>query len=210
MRKITLKKKVICGSIILILLALFLYWWFIIRIEICFNYNRSVMENNLYFTCNDLGNCAFVSSYQWDGTDEKKTITIPNEVGENKVTRLGGYSGRGCPEPFLISLTDDYRITIDGEKIYSFNSEDELDTWGFEYEIENVRFTLNIGKGINKVVNVDMSNYYPKENEKGKVILYHPVVYIECDEDNRTFYSKDGKLYYKSNDELVNDFAYAE
>ena len=33
---------------------------------------------------------------------------------------------------------------------------------------------------------------------------------IICDEDNKTFYSKDGKLYYRQDDTLVDGFNYAQ
>ncbi|MCI9617695.1 MAG: hypothetical protein HFG31_06785 [Eubacterium sp.] len=210
MKKISLKKKIVWGFIIVIFLAVFMYWWFVLRVELCLNYNRDVMENNLYFTCNDLGDCAYASTYQWDGKVEHKNITIPDEAGGNKVTRLGGFSGKGCPEPFVIELSDDaYGVWVE-EEIHILKSEKLLEGYGVGYEVQDVKFTLNIGKKLNKIVKVDMSNYFPKETENGKIILYHPVVYIECDKDNRTFYSKDGKLYYKSNDEVIDDFDYAK
>ena len=43
----------------------------------------------------------------------------------------------------------------------------------------------------------------------GEKIAYCPRVSIICDEDNKTFYSKDGKLYYRQDDTLVDGFNYA-
>lgn len=45
---------------------------------------------------------------------------------------------------------------------------------------------------------------------KGEKIAYCPRVSIICDEDNKTFYSKDGKLYYRQDDTLVDGFNYAQ
>ena len=77
------------------------------------------------------------------------------------------------------------------------------------YSVENPVFTVNIGKNIDAIVNVDMDVYYPHINEDGSITFYHPVVNINCSKENKHFYSKDGKLYYKETDELVSDFAYA-
>lgn len=208
LKKISLRKKIILGIIFTLFLSLFLFWWFYVRVELCLYYNETVKENNIYFECNSLANCAYVSSYIWDGKDEHRDIVIPDKVNGKTVSRLGGFSGRGAPGPFRISFPDSYYLTKDGQQISYCMGENTLSDNDFEYDIKNVEFTLHIGKELNKIVVIDMDTYYPKERGANKVTFYHPVVYILCDKDNKTFYSKDGKLYYKSNDKLVEDFAY--
>ena len=53
-------------------------------------------------------------------------------------------------------------------------------------------------------------SYYPHINEDGSITFYHPVVEINCAEENKFFYSQDGKLYDKETDELISDFAYID
>lgn len=53
-----------------------------------------------------------------------------------------------------------------------------------------------------------MNQYFPHTNDDGSVTFYHPVVYINCSEENEKFYSKDGMLFDKSNDELITEFEY--
>ena len=111
------------------------------------------------------------------------------------IKRIGGYSGSGVPSPFYISLYDLYVNAPSGSKygaifagdIYAFNIQDA-------YVVEDVVFTLNIGKNIEAVEFVVMDQYFPHINEDSSVTFYHPVVYINCSEENKDFYSQDGKL----------------
>ena len=57
---------------------------------------------------------------------------------------------------------------------------------------------------------VEFKNYYPHINEDNSITFYHPTVYINCSEDNKHFYSKDGKLYNKKTDELISNFSYSK
>lgn len=210
MKRFSLKKKIALGILFVLFVSLFLFWWFYVRLELCLYYNETIKENNIYFECNSLANCAYVSSCVWDGKDEHRDIVIPDEVNGKTVSRLGGFSGRGAPGPFRILFPDSYYLKKDGQQISYCMEESTLSDNDFEYDIKSVAFTLHIGKELNKIVDIDMDTYYPKERGANKVTFYHPVVYVLCDKENKTFYSRDGKLYYKSNDKLVEDFAYTD
>ncbi|WP_302625751.1 hypothetical protein [uncultured Eubacterium sp.] len=210
MNRFSLKKKIALGILFVLFVSLFLFWWFYVRLELCLYYNETIKENNIYFECNSLANCAYVSSCIWDGKDEHRDIVIPDEVNGKTVSRLGGFSGRGAPGPFRILFPDSYYLKKDGQQISYCMEESTLSDNDFEYDIKSVAFTLHIGKELNKIVDIDMDTYYPKERGANKVTFYHPVVYVLCDKENKTFYSRDGKLYYKSNDKLVEDFAYTD
>ena len=210
MNRFSLKKKIALGILFVLFVSLFLFWWFYVRLELCLYYNETIKENNIYFECNSLANCAYVSSCVWDGKDEHRDIVIPDEVNGKTVSRLGGFSGRGAPGPFRILFPDSYYLKKDGQQISYCMEESTLSDNDFEYDIKSVAFTLHIGKELNKIVDIDMDTYYPKERGANKVTFYHPVVYVLCDKENKTFYSRDGKLYYKSNDKLVEDFAYTD
>ena len=81
------------------------------------------------------------------------------------------------------------------------------DPYIFDF-IPFIVFNVNIGKNIEFVDYVVMNEYYPHINNDGSITFYHPVVNINCSEDNKHFYSNDRKLYFRKNDELVFDFAY--
>ena len=78
------------------------------------------------------------------------------------------------------------------------------------YTVKNVEFDLYIGKNIETIEFISMNDYYPHINEDNSITFYHPVVSVTCSEENKFFYSKDGKLYSESSDELITDFSYAE
>ncbi len=49
---------------------------------------------------------------------------------------------------------------------------------------------------------------YANNNNEIVVKIYRPVIYLKISEDNKTFYTQDGKLYKKKTDELVDCFIY--
>lgn len=71
----------------------------------------------------------------------------------------------------------------------------EINLGPYLQEISNV-FTVNRGSYENSFCYYDGSQYRQY------------LVYVNCSEDNPYFYSLDGRLYNKSDDTLVTDFAY--
>ena len=71
---------------------------------------------------------------------------------------------------------------------------------------EIIWFTLHLSKYIEKIYAVAGATEYTVGGEK---TAYCPRVSIICDEDNKTFYSKDGRLYYRKDDALADGFNYA-
>lgn len=49
---------------------------------------------------------AFIYRYSWDGTEEGKTVEIPDSFGEYRVVAVGGFYGRGLPMPFSVDIGD--------------------------------------------------------------------------------------------------------
>ena len=176
---------------------------------VAYFYSYSGEYNGFGIAVNKLANCCFVSGYTCTEYTEGMEITIPDDYNGIPIKRVGGFSGIGAPSPFGIDLSQVYMNAPEGSEfdmIWRY-PDDELSV---AYTIENVVFQLNIGKNIEEIDFVFMDDYYPHINEDGTVTFYHPVVYITCSEENTTFYSKDGKLYYKSTNALVEDFAYPE
>lgn len=176
---------------------------------VAYFYSYAGEYNGFGIEVNKLANCCFVSGYTCTEYTEGMEITIPDDYNGIPIKRVGGFSGIGAPSPFGIDLSQLYMNAPEGSEfdmIWRY-PDDELSV---AYTIENVVFQLNIGKNIEEIDFVFMDDYYPHINEDGTVTFYHPVVYITCSEENTTFYSKDGKLYYKSTNALVEDFAYPE
>ena len=176
---------------------------------VAYFYSYAGEYNGFGIDVNKLANCCFVSGYTCTEYTEGMEITIPDDYNGIPIKRVGGFSGIGAPSPFRIDLSQVYMNAPEGSEfdmIWRY-PDDELSV---AYTIENVVFQLHIGKNIEEIDFVFMDDYYPHIDEDGTVTFYHPVVYITCSEENTTFYSKDGKLYYKSTIALVEDFTYPE
>ena len=173
-------------------------------------YTDSAEIDGLHIEINKIADRCFVSHYPVSEYTEGMTITIPDDYNGIPIKRIGGFVGSGAPCPFIIDLSELYMNAPEGSD-YSGVYGDHPDRFNIadEYSVEEVLFQLHIGKNI-EVVDFIMNDYYPHINEDGSITFYHPVVCITCSEDNTTFYSKDGKLYHRANDALVEDFAYPE
>ena len=177
---------------------------------ISFFYMENAHEDGFFIAVNKTSICCFVGGYNCTEYTENMEITIPDKYDGIPVKRIGGYYGRGLPTPFSISLADLYmNATENSEYDKVFNGDISKFEISEEYNIKDVVFNLNIGKYIEVVEYVDMDNYYPHINEDSSITFYHPVVNINCSNENKHFYSKDGKLYKRETNELISDFAYA-
>lgn len=160
---------------------------------------------------NNLLKTASVSCYISDSDNEDFVITVPDECNGIPVTKIG-YDFALLAAPFSIDM-DSYMNAPEDSKYYNtcFTS-DMIATCtdGELLRIEDVVFKVHIGKNIKKINDVNMDYYYPHLNEDGSITFYHPVVEIYCSEDNKHFYSEDGRLYKRSNGELIRDFSYAQ
>lgn len=153
---------------------------------------------------------AFAAHYHWDGTEEGKNIIIPDEYNGMKITSLGGYYGSGVPSAFGVGLPETYENALNTEADHWIisNIYEDIGTVDTVY----LHFNLHIGKYVEKITEHTMNCFYELATFDGKsydtqlmvVILYQ----ITCDEENQTFYAKDGKLYFKEDDSLVSDILY--
>lgn len=132
--------------------------------------------------CNDVNDEAFVSVYYWDGDLDNTVVDIPEEYDGYIITRLGGVYGSGAPDAFLIYAEE-----------YDIYQEDEV-----EGEAIEIEFEINLTKNIKEIKRIDLFDYFIKDD-----VIYHLTYSFNCPEDNEVFYSKDGKLYYKSDDSLA-------
>ncbi len=177
--------------------------------EMSLLYSDSAEKGGFYIAINKTANCCFVGEYNCTEYNENFEITIPDDYEGIPIKRMGGYFGRGVPSPFIISLSDLYMNAPDGSA-YDAVFHGNIDEFNIaeNYTLEDVVFNIKIGKNIEIIEFVDMDFYYPYINDDGSITFYHPVVNISCSGENKYFYSKDGKLYDKETDELIDAFAY--
>ena len=156
-------------------------------------------------------NNSFFAKYNWDGTAESANIILPEEYNKTKITGLGGYTGRGYPSPFCIGFTDEAKENLCPKAIewsytnHTANIEDA--------NIQFLSFQLHISKNIEKIENLSMGGIVLakyEENKKTISNIYILTCYVTCDDNNKTFYAKDGKLYFKQTDALVDDIIYED
>lgn len=173
-------------------------------------YTESVTVNGFKIGVNRVANTCYAAAYECTVYTEKLGITIPDEYDGVPVKRIGGFYGRGLPQPFSLSCAELYMNAPEDSKYASVFSGEHLQYVDDEFSVVDIPVVLNIGENIETIDYVDMNKYYPHVNDDGSIIFYHITVYINCSEENQFFYSKDGKLYEKKTDKLITDFAYSD
>lgn len=154
-------------------------------------------------------NKAFLANYNWNGKEDGMNIVIPDHYKGTTITGLGGYTGRGYPSPFMILPSNEARTQLcpnATEWYYASHTANKDNT-----EVIYLRFQLHIGEHINKIENLSMGGIILagyEENGEEKYNIFVLTCYVSCDEDNKTFYAKDGKLYYRKDNVLVEDIVY--
>ena len=142
---------------------------------------------------------AFAATYQWDGREETMDFTVPDMVFGYRVTALGGYVGRGAPYAFTVELPEGF-----GHMRESFGE----DLWDYALEqypnaeVVELRFTAHVGKNLRKVELARVTNMRV-EAPDGREVLYHVTLTVDCDPENKTFYSENGVLYDRETGEAV-------
>ena len=134
---------------------------------------------------------AFAAVYEWDGREETLDFTVPDTVFGYRVTALGGYVGRGAPYAFTVELPERF-----GHLRESFDTED----WDFarekhpNAEVVELPFTVHIGRNLEEIREAAFGSCYGF-TPGGKEVLYHITLTVDCDPENKTFYSENGVLY---------------
>lgn len=170
-------------------------------------------ENNA-IGCFDVGYAeftkdAFVASYNWDGSNEGMNIVVPEVYNDIKISGMGGYFGRGVPTPFIIHFSDEARAKFCPSATGWFYASHTANIENAN--VQYLPFQLHISKNIKEAVNLCMGGIIVAErveNEEEICKVYVLTCYVTCDEENKTFYSEDGKLYYRKNNVLVEDIVY--
>ena len=155
-------------------------------------------------------NDAYVATYHWDGDENNMRIAIPESYNGMPITALGGYHGLGVPDAFGIELPDAYKNELSSEANF----------WGWsnvytDFErVETVylNFNIHISKNLETITLSSLGyicygKYFDGENYELKALAVLRYTFT-CDDENRIFYAKDGKLYYKEDNTLVSHIYY--
>ena len=140
-----------------------------------------------------------VTAWHWDGDPENTVIEIPDDYKGIVIDALGGSYGTNAPL-LVFSIETDCDI-----KFKSLEAEYKVPV-----SYEKIVFTLKLGKNIGAIhtqyysehVSEDV-NYVGVTQEDGSVIFYQVFFEVECSKENKTFYSKKGKLYTSKDDKRV-------
>lgn len=144
---------------------------------------------------------AYIGSIYAD--DDNCQIELPNEYNDIKIKDLGGYFGRGVPCPFSISLKSDF---FDNEIESCADYGLFLSNYNKYDEIIDIHVYVTLPTYLEKIVYTSKEVYVA--NHDNKLIAYRPLVSFQIDDENKYFYTSEGKIYYKNNDKLVDGFVY--
>ena len=157
-------------------------------------------------------NNAFLSSYSWDGSDDTKNIVIPEEYQGIPITELGGYYGRGVPCAFGVDLPEvlQNNLCIEASQWFCSSVYEDIGSVDTIY----LNFNIHISKNIKQITEHTLDcfyegTYFDGEDNHSKIIVVF-LYNITCDEENNTFYAKDGKLYLRKDNTLVTDILYCD
>ena len=169
-----------------------------------FYYNDSTKtDDGVLIYYNTHSDKAFVARCEWDGDSQNMEFDIPDEISGCKVVRFGGYIGKGYPLAFTVSLPQEIGGLQENNSLNVSQEEKEQ-------KVQDLIFTINLGKNVNELYYRGYSDelIYSYASADGSQTAFYKVSYnYVCSEDNSTFYSRDGVLYYKSNDQKA-EFKY--
>lgn len=152
---------------------------------------NALWDAGMQYMPSSLRSVCFAGTYVWDGNESTMAITIPDEYEGYKVTALGGYAGHGGGVPL--------DIWIEGTEEYVESPPTEA------VEIVPYPFQLHIGKNVKEIALSKLTFYrrIGDANRCAQILLT-----VTCSDENKTFYAKDGKLYRRADDTLVEGFWY--
>ncbi len=155
---------------------------------------KEAVQGQVRYAISDRGKKAFASACAWDLDPAHTSFDIAGEIEGSPVIALGGYTGTGVPSPFVIEAEPARKELL--------TDAPALEQWEVPVTWQDLVFTVYVGKNVAKIGCARESLYYGVETEDG-IRFYRPVCYFVCDEANPTLYSKDGVLYLKSTDTVL-------
>ncbi len=157
-----------------------------------------VERGHVLFYLRKDGRGAFASAYQWDGSGDAIDYTIPDTVQGVKVTAIGGLTGglKKAPAAGLaVNMPETYRGAERAQYTMPVNA----------VEI-TLPVHIHIGRFVRSIEEDGSlpapTGYFGYEKDVSSYIIT-PVWTVTCDEGNETYYARDGRLYQRADDALV-------
>lgn len=159
---------------------------------------------------------AFASGFDWDGETEEISVVIPDTVKFSRssrmfrITRLGGFRDRSVPcqfSPMLPIGNGGNQVTF-GESTDDPESLEKLRQQYPRAPVRDLCVQLRLGLYVSEIPLFASSLLYREKQEEGTI--WRVTYQVDCDENNRTFYARDGKLYLRADDTPVTQLPYGE
>lgn len=167
---------------------------FIAGMIIAFTAWQSDSVGNLSVYYNKVTRSCFAGAFKWDGNQDNMVFSVPDEYNGISVKSLGGDYGR-APVMFYVQVPKEMHPKVTSST-FSAELAENIDENTVTYT-----FTVKLGKNIKRVGDgFAYDQYYMDENG---MVLYTVRVNFECSPENGWIYSKDGKLYNKITDSLI-------
>jgi len=164
------------------------------------------------FIPNYLTTQTFASGFDWDGVSPEISVVIPNTMEFYNssrtfhVTKLGGFYGRDVPCAFSPMLP-----VGSGAGQVIFSEPNELASARERYPdapVRNLTAHLIVGQYLSDVPLPAASLLY--REQEGDGAIWRVAYGVDCDKNNQTFYSENGRLYLRANDTPVAQLRYGE
>lgn len=150
-----------------------------------------LLSDNLHYETHYLYKICFASYYTWPSGEKNAVLDIPDTCEGYRVVGLGGFVGSGAPSPFFVNIPDAQSICLES-------------SLPDHAQIDQYHLVINIGKYLREDTLIELDEYYHIEADRFVQIL----VSVNCSPENPWFYSEDGKLYRRSEGDLVEGFFY--
>ena len=190
-----MKRGLLCAAAAVVLLVFGA--WGLVSLRIYPAENAVEKDHVLFFLRKD-GREAFASVYRWDGTGDAIDYTIPDTVQGARVTAIGGFVGTLKKAPYsglYVAMPETYRGAERAQ---------------YTMPVKAVEVTLPVHIHIGRYVrSIEEDGSLPAPTgyfgyEKGvSSYILTPVWTVTCDEGNETYYARDGRLYQRADDALV-------
>lgn len=167
----------------------------------CLNYRAENLERmeGVEYLPNHMSGRAFASGFDWDGEIEEISVVIPDTVKFSRssrscrVTKLGGFAGRGGPYQFGPMLPIDNHSqgnfdesTADPELLEGLRQRHS------NAPVRDLCVRLRLGRFVSEIPqSADCLLYRQRE---GEGTLWRITYQVDCDENNQTFYARDGNV----------------
>jgi hypothetical protein len=177
-------------------------------------YDHYVDEGPLAYVSKDDGQWAAVFSFAWDLDEDNMKIDIPSSFEGKYRTTMLGFVYEPANVHYFFNVYYQNRVLPHGLWKYGLGDSEDQEVlnptvWAKwlslpTVELAELRFEVSLPETITTIYGANLYEAYVREPDDGSsATVYLPEFYFTVAENNSTFYSKDGKIYHRSDDSLV-------